>query len=226
MTKISVVIPTFQDDIALADLLKSLAAMDVADVIVSDGEKRKALPKHVIPNDLSLTHIQSDKGRGPQIKTGIYLAISPIIWVLHADNIPDKTAPLAISDTLRNPNISLLTFTLAFDKNSRLLKLFAWFARWDSTVSTFGDQGFAFRRADYETVDLNLDNYPLLEDVALRAALKTKGRVKRSPLKIMTSARRFEKRGIWRTQFLNLSILWRYYCGHPPTTLYKHYYDV
>lgn len=225
MTKISVIIPTFQDDIVLENLLQSLAGMNIDEIIISDGEAREALPKHLISNDLPLTYVQSDKGRGPQIKTGIALATSPMIWILHADNIPDKNAPLVISDVLQNANISLLTFTLAFDKNSFLLKLFAWFARWDSSVSTFGDQGFALRLADYEALDLDLDNYPLLEDVALRSALKTKGRVRRSPLKIITSARRFEKRGVWRTQFLNLSILWRYFRGQSPTALYQLYYD-
>ncbi len=226
MTKISVIIPTFQDDVALATLLQNLAAMNIDEIIISDGEARDTLPEHIITNDLSLIHIQSDKGRGPQIKTGIALATSPIIWILHADNIPHKNTPLAISDALQNANISLLTFTLAFDKNSFLLNLFAWFARWDSAVSTFGDQGFAFRRADYEALNLGLDHYPLLEDVALRSALKTKGRVKRSPIKIMTSARRFDKRGVWRTQFLNLSILWRYYRGQSPRKLYHLYYDL
>jgi len=190
VTGISVIIPVLRDDEALARLLTRLASMDISDIIIADAEIRDHLPLNLIPIGLSATHISTQKGRGPQIKAGIDKAKHPYIWVLHADTLPDPKSPEAIQTILSHPQISLSIFTLTFDRPTPLLRVFSWFARWESPLSTFGDQG----------------------------------RIKRSPLKIITSARRFEKYGVLKTQWLNCLILWRFWRGETASTLYDIYY--
>ena len=224
MTGISVIIPVLRDDEALARLLTRLASMDISEVIIADAEPREHLPANLTSPDLSITHISTQKGRGPQIKAGIDKAKHPYIWVLHADTLPDPKSPEAIQTILSHPQNSLSIFTLTFDRPTPLLRVFSWFARWESPLSTFGDQGYAFRRSDYQSLDISLENLPLLEDVVLRRTLKQKGRIKRSPLKIITSARRFEKYGVLKTQWLNCLILWRFWRGETASTLYDIYY--
>jgi glycosyltransferase involved in cell wall biosynthesis len=221
---ISIIIPVLRDDALLSGLLDRLVPFRVHEIIIADGEQREALPLKIIPNGMSPTHLSCRPGRGPQIKAGLSKAKSDYVWILHADSRPHSESLHFIRETLKIPAHSLAIFSLRFDTPSLLLRLYSWLAKWESPLSTFGDQGFALRRTDYECLSLDLDHYPLLEDVALRQALKRRGRVIRSPLPIMTSARRFQKHGIIKTQLFNFQILCRYFLGQSPASLYKLYY--
>jgi len=228
---IAVIIPVYKDDATLSTLLQNLHGLDITEIIIADGEARAEMPADFaakISGPIK-TKIHwfaaSPKGRGSQIQAGIEQAHSDYIWVLHADSRPETRAPYAIRKILKSPQISLGTFTLKFDARHAALSLFAWISRYDSFLTTFGDQGFFFRHADYKTLKLNLEHYPLLEDVALRRAFKQRGYIKRSKISLTTSARRFEQRGIWKTQLLNAQILWRYIRGETPASLYNAYYQ-
>ena len=208
----------------------------IDEIIIVDGQARRDMPAHLalsLPQSLraKLTWLAAaPKGRGTQIQAGILRAKADYIWVLHADSQLDKAAPHEIRRILAHPKISLGTFTLKFNMNGikkglGALSLFAWVSRMDSALTTFGDQGFFFRRADYAKLGLDLAQYPLLEDVALRRGLKSLGRIRRSAVPITTSARRFAKRGVWKTQIYNMQILWRYMRGESPVILYQDYYQ-
>lgn len=225
MSAISVIIPVLRDDEILSKLLLHLSDMNISEIVISDAEEQGKLPNTMMPHDLKVRHIISKPGRGPQIKSGLKHVGSNIVWVLHADSIPHKKGPEFICEAFKNPNIVLTLFSLKFDDTTPLLSLFSWLSKWESPLTTFGDQGYAFRRSDYEALSLDLDHYPLLEDVALRHALKRKGRLMRSDLPIITSARRFKKHGVVKTQFLNAKILWRYFRGEDPQRLYALYYS-
>ena len=71
----------------------------------------------------------------------------------------------------------------------------------------------------------DLENAPILEDVILRRTLQSIGTIKKSPLKIGSLPRRFERRGLWRTQIRNASILLRWAYGVTPDVLYHSYYS-
>jgi len=98
----------------------------------------------------------------------------------------------------------------------------------DTALTSFGDQGFFFRQDDMDrlwpVLRPALMRAPILEDVILRRQLKSLGRVKKSHLKIGTCPNRFERRGLWSTQFLNAVILLRSRLGTPATQLYHSYY--
>ncbi len=228
---IAVIIPVYKDDTTLTALLQNLRNLDVAEIIIADGEARQHMPQSLqlqICDNIRSKLIwlaATPKGRGPQIQAGIERAQSDYILILHADSHLDSNAAHAIRSNLAKRHISLGTFTLKFDTKRRVFSLFAWISRIDSTLTTFGDQGFFFRRKDYKALDLDLRLFPLLEDVALRRAFKQTGRITRSRIIIMTSTRRFMQRGIWATQLFNAQILWRYMRGQTPATLYRAYYQ-
>jgi len=82
--KISVIIPTYRDDAALARLLKQLCGHDIFEIIIVDGEDRWALPVHFSAFD-KVHWKTAPRGRGPQITHGLACASGDYIWVLHAD---------------------------------------------------------------------------------------------------------------------------------------------
>ena len=222
---ISVVIPSYRDDIALASLLANLCEHQISEIIISDAELRLT-PDFIL--DASKTspirYIHAPKGRGPQIKRGIEESQEDVIWVLHADSSPHPDSVKDIHGAMSDKTISLGCFPIHFSKTSPLLSCFAFFSKFDTSISSFGDQGFFFRRADYDKLDLDLLDFPLMEDVALRRELRSIGRVHKSKLRLETSARRFQNLGLLKTQAHNSSILFRYWCGENPTDLYQRYY--
>ena len=227
--KISVIIPTYKDDAALEILLKQLQRLDVFEIIVVDGEGRWT-PPHRMANFEKLQWKTTARGRGPQIAHGLACADGDYFWVLHADSQTDPNSLDEITRILNNPNISLGMFRLNFSRPQWTYHLFEFFARLDTGLTSFGDQGFFFRRDDVDHLWKVL--YPaltealILEDVTLRRHLKTLGAVKKSRLKIGSLPRRFERRGLWRTQIRNASILLQAAFGVPPNVLYNSYYGM
>lgn len=210
---ISVVIPTYRDD--------------AAQIIISDAELRPVsqnILHHAAPH--KPLYLNAPKGRGAQIAKAIKACTHPYIWILHADSLPHEDSVPAIQHLLSSRQTALGCFPITFSQDSIWLKLFSFVSRFDSCFTTFGDQGYVFRRSDFEALELDLNAYPLLEDVALRRALITRGVVRKSHLKITTSARRFEKLGCLRTQFYNFGIIIRHALGENPRKLYERYYGV
>lgn len=226
--KVSVIIPTYKDDGALTLLLEQLSALDIFEIIVVDGEGRWTPPAHLAHYD-KLQWKTAARGRGPQIAHGLACANGDRLWVLHADSQVNSESLVEIDRILSNPKTSLGMFRLSFNRPQFTYHLFELFARFDTRLTSFGDQGFFFRQEDMDKVwkELysDLKNAPILEDVILRRTLKSIGAVKKSPLKIGSLPRRFERRGLWRTQIRNVSILLRWVLGVSPHVLYDSYYS-
>ena len=223
MSALSVVIPVYRDDKELQGLLKCLENLAVNEIIVVDGESRPK-PGFISRSSRGIKWINAKRGRGAQIAAGINHADHPNIWVLHADCRPHLGSETSLRQVLLNPKNSLTCFPISFRSSDLSLSIFAWMSRLESPLTTFGDQGFAFRKSDYKQLDLNLETYPLLEDVVLRAALKRMGRIKKARINLPTSARRFKNLGVWKTQVRNIRILLKYWTGTSPKTLHSQYY--
>lgn len=225
-TRLSVIIPTYRDDVALLKLLKQLRGHDVLEIIIVDGEDRWMMPAHF--SGFSNIHWKTaPRGRGSQIAHGLACANGDYVWVLHADSQIHANSLAEISNILSDRSISLGMFQLQFIRPRWTYRLFEYFAGFDTALTSFGDQGFFFRSEDMDELWPSLRpmlvKSPILEDVILRRMLKTCGRIKKSRLKIGTCPRRFERRGLWRTQYRNAVILLQARLGTPAAELYEVY---
>jgi hypothetical protein len=52
---------------------------------------------------------------------------------------------------------------------------------------------------------------PIMEDYELAERMKRSGRTRILPLTVITSGRRFLRKGLWRTAALNWRIIWHYH---------------
>lgn len=233
---LSVIIPVYRDDAALAILLQRLAPMGIAALYIIDGDGRAETPAAMLPLLSQLHHViwrSAPRGRGPQIAQGLDLAMAnkttEAIWILHADSAPHSRSVRDIFQILSRPQTALGMFRLDFGRPHWAYHLFSFFARFDSALTSFGDQGFFFRRRDvaalWPWLKDDLLAAPILDDVVLRRALRSRGGVKKSRLALATSPRRFERYGLWRTQTRNMLILLRARLGASPHQLYDSYYN-
>lgn len=219
---ISAVIPTRNEAPRLASLLNQLSEIDVAQIIVSDGDssdETRAVAK-TFPH---VTVITGETGRGNQIARATPLLTGEIIWLLHADSRLCHDPLPEMRGLMADKSVALGCFSLCFDARGFWYDLYERFSRFDSVWSTFGDQGFFMRRSDYVRLG-GCPQIPLFEDVALRRAAKSLGAIKKLKTPIITSAHRFRRYGPLKTQLMNARLLLNYLNGADPVGLAQRYY--
>jgi hypothetical protein len=86
-----------------------------------------------------------------------------------------------------------------------------------------GDQAIFVARETFEAVG-RYQEIPLMEDIALSARLKRVGRPLCLRARVVTSSRRWERDGIWRTIFFMWRLRVAYFLGADPRRLASRYY--
>jgi rSAM/selenodomain-associated transferase 2 len=225
---VSVIIPTLNEEAALPDCLASVGEGADVEVVVSDGgssDRTVALARSVP----GVRVIEGGPGRGHQLRRGASAASGDFFVFLHADcRLPEGWRE-AVEQTLRDPAVALACFRLATEPvgpAGRLRRL--WFRLLDlrslAPLMPYGDQGFTLRREVYDQAG-GFQPIPLMEDVALAGSCRRLGRVRRIPLAIRTSARRFQQQPV-RTRLMTISFPWLFRCGVPPHLLARWYGEV
>ena len=210
---IAVLIPVLNEASCIARLLNALTAMDFAEIVVADGGSTDATVE-IARSFPKVTVVASPRGRGHQINAAVQASSQPLLLILHADTSLPEAAPRLIRETLQEGKTAAGCFRLRFDSAMPMLKLFAWFSRFETRFTTFGDQAYFLTRYAFEAAG-GAPGWPLLEDVALRQRLKSQGPFVKRQESVVTSARRFEKRGPVRGQLRNVLIILGYGLGVP-----------
>jgi hypothetical protein len=93
-------------------------------------------------------------------------------------------------------------------------------SRW--TGITTGDQALFVRHGLFRGIG-GFPDLPLMEDIAISRALKSHGPPACLRERVTTSARRWERHGVWRTVFLMWRLRAAYFFGADPRQLAIHY---
>jgi rSAM/selenodomain-associated transferase 2 len=214
ISRICVIVPALNEGAGLDRFLSKLAAAKFSEIVVVDNGSTDDTASIALRHD-GVRLVRVAGGRGPALNAGARATTAEFILFLHADTELPDTAATMIEAVLANPDAAGGCFRLGFDKQSRTLRLYAWFTRFDTAFTTFGDQAYFVRRQTFERVG-GFPEWPLMEDVELRRRLKGVGRFVKLPLPVVTSARRFEKRGEVHQQLKNAALLIAFYLGISP----------
>jgi len=143
---------------------------------------------------------------------------------VHADSTVPRAFARVFHELDQEPEVAGGSFRFALDHSS-------WQARvWEHGVAArvrlfglaYGDQGQFVRRRVFERMG-GFRPLPLMEDVDFMRRLKRQGRIRHLNLKLVTSARRWEREGWWRRTRGNLTLLALYYVGVSPERLARRY---
>ena len=221
--RISIIIPTLNEETTLPALLENLLAEGDPEVIIADGGSSDATPD--IARSYRVRIISSEPGRGVQQNAGARQAGGDILLFLHCDTRLPENFAQHVEEVLGLPGTSGGAFRLKIDAPGTGFRLLEWGINLRSGVLTrvYGDQAIFVPRETFHTVG-GFPDYPLLEDVALITKLKKQGRIRLAPVPVVTSARRWKKYGLLRTTLMNQIILIGYGCGVSPATLARFYY--
>jgi rSAM/selenodomain-associated transferase 2 len=220
LMKVSVIIPALNESQNLPTTLFSVKKQQGDfEIIVVDGGSTDGTAE--IAGAQALV-ISGARGRAIQMNAGARLATGDVLLFLHADSSLHPRALSALRQTLTASEFVGGTFTLRFDSNKILLKLYAFFTRFKFRFFHYGDQGIFVRRSTFEQLG-GFKEMPLMEDIDFLLRLRKKGRVALIQLPVTTSARRFEKRGLVRQQLLNGLLVSLYMLGVNPEILSRWY---
>lgn len=228
---LSVVIPTrrFTEGLRgrIGETLQAVPAKEIVvvepdDLASTAGETTASADMRRGDSACEIRRMSAPRGRGPQCNAGAAAASGDLLLFLHDDTrLPREAWPL-IRETFGDPGVGGATFRLRFDKAHPLLRLYGYFSRFESVLTTFGDQGIVIRRRLLEKLG-GFPDWPLFEDVELTRRLRRHSRLKKLPAAVTTSAARFEHNGMLRQQLLNSWLMLRFLAGTPAERLALRY---
>ena len=224
MNRISIVMPVLNEaDNVLAALarLRPLRARG-HEVIVVDGGSHDGTAAFAAP--LADHVLQAPRGRARQMNAGAQRASGEVLLFLHADTRLPADADRLVLEGLARSGRTWGRFDVAIEGRHALLGVIATAmnlrSRWTAVCT--GDQSIFVERALF----LRNGGFPeieLMEDIALSKVLRRRSRPLCLAPRAITSGRRWERRGVWRTMALMWWLRLRYFLGASPARLRRLY---
>ena len=218
---LSVVIPVHNDERALVRILDRLDGRGF-ELIVVDGQSTDA--SLAVARQYGTITLRCPAGRGQQLNLGFAHATGAWIWLLHADS-EVSDAMFDFLETLpRRPGWG--RFDVRLQGSSPLLRAIGFLMNLRSRVTGIctGDQGIYVHRELIEGIG-GIPQQPLMEDIELSKRLKRHSPPNCPRLKLLTSARRWENRGVLPTMLSMWGYRLAYWFGADPERLAKRYYS-
>jgi rSAM/selenodomain-associated transferase 2 len=222
--RLSIVVPTLNEAGALPALLADLGRLRTPgdEIVVVDGGSSDGTP--ALAAALADRVLSATPGRASQMNAGAAVARGDTLWFVHADSRVPADARDAIAAAL-DTGASWGRFDVRLSGTRPLLRLVEALMNLRSRASGIatGDQGIFVRRTAFEAVG-GFPPIPLMEDIAISRALKRRGRPRCvARPRLLTSSRRWEQRGIWRTILLMWRLRLAYALGADPGRLARRY---
>lgn len=222
--RISVIIPVLNEEKSIAETLQTLRQLKPDELIVVDGGSSDTTGE--ICQRLGIELYLSRPGRAAQMNFGAQRASGDVLLFLHADTRLPPSAFDDIRTALQDRRVLGGRFDLQLDSQRPLLKLIGFMISLRSRLSKVGtgDQAIFVRRKVFAELG-GYPDIPLMEDVALSRALKRRGAVACLRSRVVSSARRWEMEGIWRTVLKMWTLKTLYLLGISPLRLKRYYGD-
>ena len=225
---ISVIIPTLNEAETIATTVRLTANLGFDEIIVVDGgstdqtggivDSVLARSQHSTLGTIRL--LAAPRGRARQLNAGAQAAHGDVLLFLHADTHLPPAAKSSIAAALADGTTVGGRFDVQFDRPSvwsyligSLMNL-----RSRATGISTGDQALFVRKKVFEELG-GFADIPLMEDVDFSARLKRRGQTVALYDRVITSFRRWERRGPLRTILLMWALRLLYWIGVSPHRL-------
>lgn len=225
---ISFVIPTYNESGYIENTLSKIITITEScdEIIVVDGSSNdntvelvKAFP------GVKIVEV-SDRGRALQMNKGAETAKNEYILFLHADTRLSKEGLIKLKNIISSGNIYWGWFRMRFDSNRVVYQFLERLAelRNDLVREPLGDHGLFVRKDIFNKIG----GYPeidIMEDVELVNKLKKLHKGIKINIPVITSPRRFENNGVFKTVLKICILRTLYYFRANSEFISKYYRD-
>lgn len=222
---LSIVVPTLNEAPGIVSFLQPLQALRArgVEIVLADGGSRDGTVAAAAP--LVDRIVSARRGRASQMNAGAVVAAGDVLLFLHADCTLPEHADLSILNGLASSQRRWGRFDVRLSGTAIMLRIVerAMNLRSRLTGICTGDQGLFVERALFEDRG-GFPDIELMEDVAISRNLRKSGPPLRLRVPLVTSSRRWEKNGIWRTIVLMWRLRLAYFFGTEPRHLAELYH--
>ena len=222
--KISIIIPVLNEAATIARTLSHLEDGDNLEVIVVDGGSIDETTELAGSRGAKAKVVQSNPGKAIQMNTGAATAAGDILVFLHADTLLPEDFSHQIVSALNQNGVAAGAFRLTIDSSGAGIRIIECMANLRSRFLRlpYGDQALFVRKTLFDEIG-GFPDLPIMEDFILVRRLKRKGKIVIAPAAVVTSPRRWQHLGIFKTWLINQLIIIAYYLGIPPERLTRLY---
>jgi rSAM/selenodomain-associated transferase 2 len=222
---ISIVIPILNEEENIGKLLQYLldnaTSKNISKIIVVDGGSTDD-SQNIVSKFPQITLLKSKKGRAKQMNVGAKHAKGNILYFLHADSFPPKNFDQLIIDNIQKAH-NAGCFRIQFDSNHWWLKIAGWFTQFNWKICRGGDQSLFITKELFHDIGDYNENYMVCEDSVIINELYKRNAFVVINKTLKTSARLYEKHGIWKLQYHFFMIHLKYWLGVNAEALHAYY---
>ncbi|MFW2353918.1 TIGR04283 family arsenosugar biosynthesis glycosyltransferase [Hydrogenophaga sp.] len=223
-TRLSIIVPMLNEATGLPRLLNRLSVLKSqgCEVLIVDGGSDDGCAELAARTGLQV--LTSPKGRARQMNHGAAHATGNVLLFLHADTVLPEGAIITIRRAMQSSGAVWGRFDVVIDGPHPMLRVVAQLmnlrSRWTGIAT--GDQAMFVTREAFNAAG-GFPDQPLMEDIELSRRLLERSRPACIGNTVLTSGRRWESRGIWRTILLMWRLRWAYWRGAPADQLAQLY---
>ncbi|HKK79895.1 MAG TPA: TIGR04283 family arsenosugar biosynthesis glycosyltransferase [Phaeodactylibacter sp.] len=210
----SIIIPTLNEAQNIERLLDRLSAgaderllqIIVADAGSEDGTLTVAQKKGATPLCCP------KPGRACQMNHAVKHSQGEVLYFVHADTLP----PISYLDDIEqavNEGFPIGSYQSRYDTDRLLLKLNAFFTRFDFAWCRGGDQSIFITRQVFEEFEGYPESFKIMEEYELIKQIRRKYPFKIMPKATLISARKYDDNSYLRVQLANLIVFNMYRLG-------------
>jgi rSAM/selenodomain-associated transferase 2 len=222
---LSIIVPVLNEAAGIAAALQPLQELRAkgVELIVVDGGSADGSLELAAP--LADRVLIAARGRACQMNAGAALATGRILAFLHADTrLPAAADHLIMNALCAESGPHWGRFDVCIEGRSAWLPLVAALMNLRSRLTGIatGDQAIFVRRESFDAAG-GFPDIPLMEDIAISRRLRKRGAPACLPQKVVTSGRRWDRHGVWRTIRLMWWLRLRFFLGADPHRLANEY---
>ena len=223
--RLSIIIPILNEATRIPQLLEELEQLRQSncEIIIVDGGSTDNSVE--IAENSGFRVEKSTRGRAHQMNTGAEKASGSALLFLHADTqLPDTADTLIKKIFSDNPSSCWGYFRVRIGGHSKVLYIVGLMMNLRSYLTNIvtGDQVIFVKKEAF----LKAGCFPeqlLMEDIELSKKLCRLSRPSCINCHVITSGRRWELYGVWKTIFLMWRLRWDYWRGVPANQLAEKY---
>ncbi len=201
---LSIIIPTLNEAENIGRLIRHLlenSTKATTEIIVVDaGSKDDTVA--IAEAAGAAVYANGPKGRALQMNYGAQVAKGTILFFVHGDTLPVASFEQDIQEALAE-GFSIGCYRYKFDSPKRLLKINAYFTRFNFLWCRGGDQTLFIRKSIFDALGRFNPEQVIMEDFEFLKRIKDRYPFRIIPKSIVVSARKYETNSYWRVQLAN-----------------------